>query len=82
MATITIHDAQAKLGELIHQLIPGEELAITENGETVAKLTRSPRTSWPSEAGTAKKPQFGTLNGTVLSMDHFDDPLEDFEEYM
>jgi uncharacterized protein DUF2281 len=35
-----------------------------------------------SPTPTRKPRQFGTLKGTVLSMEHFDDPLEDFEEYM
>jgi antitoxin (DNA-binding transcriptional repressor) of toxin-antitoxin stability system len=64
-----------QLGELIHRLTPGEEVIITENGQAVARLV-------PPTPTQAKKPRlFGTLRGTVLSMDHFDDPLEDFEEY-
>ena len=31
MATVTIQEAQAKLPDLIHQLITGEELVFTEN---------------------------------------------------
>jgi antitoxin (DNA-binding transcriptional repressor) of toxin-antitoxin stability system len=31
MTTVSIQEAQAKLSELIHQLIPGEEVVITEN---------------------------------------------------
>ena len=38
MTTVSIEDAQANLKELIHQLSPGEELIITENQQTVAKL--------------------------------------------
>ena len=83
MATITIQEAQAKLGELIQHLVPGDELVITENEKPIAKLTRYLRSSWPSEPGSANKtPIFGTLQGSILSMEHFDDPLEDFEEYM
>jgi antitoxin (DNA-binding transcriptional repressor) of toxin-antitoxin stability system len=77
MATITIDEAQANLADLIHRLPPGEELVITENDRPVAKLV----VTLPPEL--PKKPrQFGTLRGTVLSMEHFDDPLEEFEEYM
>lgn len=76
MATVTIHEAQTNLPDLIHRLTPGEELVITENDRPVAKLVASP-------PEPPKKPrQFGTLRGTVLSMEHFDDPLEEFEEYM
>lgn len=31
MTTVTIEEAQAKLKELIHQLVPGEELTATNS---------------------------------------------------
>ena len=40
MSRISIEEAQAKLSELISQLQPGEELEITKDHETVAKLVR------------------------------------------
>ena len=61
---------------LIHRLMLGEEVVITENDQPVAKLVVTPPPEPP------KLRQFGTLRGTVLSMEHFDDPLEDFAEYM
>lgn len=76
MSTITIQEAQSNLADLIHRLQPGDEVTITENEKTVAKLVV------PSPAPQLKPRQFGTLRGTVLSMEHFDDPLEEFEEYM
>lgn len=76
MSTITIQEAQTNLADLIRRLQPGEEVSITENEKTVAKLVAAP-TEQPK-----KLRQFGTLRGTVLSMEHFDDPLEDFAEYM
>ena len=77
MATVTIQEAQTALPDLIRGLTPGEELVITENDRPVAKLTATP----PPEPPKGPR-RFGTLRGTVLSMEHFDDPLEDFEEYM
>jgi prevent-host-death family protein len=75
MPTVTIEEAQNKLGELIHNLRSGEEVVIIENDQPVARLV-------PTASASAAKPrQFGTLKGTVLSIEHFDDPLEDFEEY-
>ncbi len=75
MPTVTIEEAKNTLSELIHALTPGGEVVITENDQPVARLV-------PTVPKSAKKvPQFGTLRGTVLSMEHFDDPLEDFEEY-
>ena len=78
MTLVTLEEAQANLPELIEKQLPGEELQITVNGETVAKLVTVPRQSKEPR----KVPQLGTLRGTVLSMEHFDDPLEEFEEYM
>ncbi len=77
MAMLTIEEAQAQLGDLIHRLTPGEEVVITENNRPVAKLVA---TSLPQES--RKVPKLGTQRGSVLSMEHFDDPLEEFEEYM
>ena len=78
MTTISLQEAQANLPELIQRQVPGEELQITLNGEIVAKLVTVPKR--PQEP--RKVPQLGTLRGSVLSMEHFDDPLEEFEEYM
>lgn len=75
MDTVSLTHAQSNLAQLIHRLKPGEELVITENDRPVAKLIAAP----PS----ATEPRrLGTLRGTVLSMEHFDDPLDEFEEYM
>jgi antitoxin (DNA-binding transcriptional repressor) of toxin-antitoxin stability system len=76
MTTITIQEAQASLPDLIHKLAPGEEVVIMENDKPVARLTPT-----PPEPPKKLRP-LGTLRGTVLSMEHFDDPLEEFEEYM
>lgn len=77
MSTITIEEAKAQLGDLIHRLTPGEEVVIVENDQPVAKLVAT-----PSSPETRKVPKLGTQRGSVLSMEHFDDPLEDFKEYM
>ncbi len=36
--TITLDEAQANLKDIVHQLAPGEEITITENGKPVATL--------------------------------------------
>ncbi len=77
MPTVSIEEARNKLSELIHLLAPGEEVVITENDQPVARLVPAAPPLEPR-----KVPRMGTLRGTVLSMEHFDDPLEDFEEYM
>jgi antitoxin (DNA-binding transcriptional repressor) of toxin-antitoxin stability system len=74
MPTVTIEEAQAKLPELIQNLLVGEELVITREGSPIARLVREKRTSWPSQPGTAK----GLL--TIHADD--DEHLVDFKEYM
>ena len=74
---MTIEEAQNKLPELIHCPNAGEEVVITENDQPVARLVPAVLPCEPR-----KVPRLGTLRGTVLSMEHFDDPLEDFKEYM
>jgi antitoxin (DNA-binding transcriptional repressor) of toxin-antitoxin stability system len=75
MLRVTIEEAQAKLGDLIQELLHGEELVITQDGRPVAQLTRSPRTSWPCQPGSARDKQHWMA-------EDFDAPLEDFKEYM
>jgi prevent-host-death family protein len=77
MPTVTIEEAKTTLSELIQRLTPGEEVVITDNDQPVARLVPAASASQPR-----KVPQLGTMRGTVLSMEHFDEPLEDFKEYM
>jgi prevent-host-death family protein len=76
MTTVPIQEAEGKLAELIHQLSPGDEVVITENGQPVARLVAA-------VARERKPRRLGSLKGTVLYMaPDFDAPLEDFKEYM
>lgn len=76
MAVVTIHEAQAKLAELIHRLGPADEVVITENNEPVARLLPL------SQNATRRPRQLGTMRGTVLHVaPDFDAPLDDFKEY-
>jgi prevent-host-death family protein len=77
MATVTIQEAQAKLPDLIHKLLPGDEVVITENNQPVAKLvSEQPKPS----PGLRPPPGLGKGLITVVSDD--DEHLKDFEEYM
>ncbi|MFM7166780.1 MAG: type II toxin-antitoxin system Phd/YefM family antitoxin [Planctomycetaceae bacterium] len=74
--TITIEEAQARLKDFIHQLAPGDEIIITENQQTVARL----RTE--SEQ-PVKRPPPGLGKGSILYMaPDFDEPLDEMKEYM
>ena len=77
MATVTIQEAQNRLADLIHRLVPGDEVLITDNEQPVARLVSA------AVIQPKKVRQLGTLKGTVLYMaPDFDAPLDDFKEYM
>lgn len=76
--TITVDEAQARLKELIHQLVPGEEVVITENQQPVAKLVGE-QASRP----LGRRPGPGLCKGMISYIaPDFDAPLEDMKEYM
>ena len=73
MTALTLQEAQDKLGELVHQLHPGDEVVITVNEQPVARIVPVAEAESPR--------QLGTMRGTVLHMaPDFDAPLADFEE--
>lgn len=73
--TITLEEAQAKLKELVHQLAPGDEIIITENHRTVARLRSGAEQP-------INRPQPGLGKGSILYMaPDFDEPLDEMREY-
>lgn len=75
MATVTIQEAQARLADLIHTLLPGEEVVITENNQPVAKLV--------GEQPPQRKPRVaGNCKGMITLLVEDDEHLADFKEYM
>ena len=74
--TVTIEEAQAKLKELVHQLAPGDEIIITEQHITVARLRGE-------AVSPLKRPPPGLGKGSSVHMDaNFDEPLDEMKEYM
>jgi antitoxin (DNA-binding transcriptional repressor) of toxin-antitoxin stability system len=73
MSAINLQEAQARLPEIIGQLLPGEEITIIDHGEPLAQVKRAERTSWPCKPGSAA--------GRVWMAADFDAPIEDFPEY-
>ena len=71
MTSISVEEAQAKLSELIAQLGPGEELEITQDQKTIAKLN-----------GQKKQRTVGLGKGKLTIVSEDDEHLEDFKEYM
>jgi antitoxin (DNA-binding transcriptional repressor) of toxin-antitoxin stability system len=74
MSAINLQEAQARLPEIIEQLLPGEEITITDHGEPLAQVKKAERTSWPCAPGSAA--------GRVWMAADFDAPIEDFQEYL
>ncbi|MEA5598041.1 type II toxin-antitoxin system prevent-host-death family antitoxin [Rivularia sp. UHCC 0363] len=71
MTQLDITQAKSNLSKLLDLAINGEEIIITQDDKPVAKISPIKR---PLKRGTAK--------GKVWMSDDFDEPLEDFQEYM
>jgi len=79
--TLTVEEAQTRLPELVRNLLPGEEVVITADDRTVARLV-GPAVATPPPAGW-QRPSPGLLKGMITSMaPDFDAPLEDLRDYM
>ncbi|NJK75757.1 MAG: type II toxin-antitoxin system Phd/YefM family antitoxin [Oscillatoriales cyanobacterium RU_3_3] len=75
MYQVDIEEAKEKLLELIEAAMRGEEVAIAKDNQPVVKLVALPKKDKPDrKAGSAK--------GMVWMSDDFDEPLEEFKEYM
>ena len=71
MTQLDITEAKSNLSKLLDLAIKGEEIVITKDERPVAKISPIKR---PLKRGSAK--------GKVWMSDDFDEPLEDFQEYM
>ena len=74
MQQVTLDDAKEHLGDLIEAAVKGDEVVITKEDRPVVKLV--------PVAGTMGQPKFGSAEGLITMSDDFDEPLEDFDEYM
>jgi len=74
MHQINVEEAKSSLPELIDAAINGEEVVIAKDAEHVVRLVPVSRAK--------PRPQFGSAKGLILIADDFDEPLEDFAEYM
>lgn len=71
MQQINTFEAAKHLPDLIEAALSGEEIVITKDDQPVVKLVPFKR---GRRAGSAK--------GLVTISDDFDEPLEDFKDYM
>jgi prevent-host-death family protein len=74
MHKININDAQTYLTDLIEKVIHGEEIIITKENKPLVRLV--PILEAPP------KPQFGSAKGLITMTEDFDEPLDDFKDYM
>lgn len=75
MSTVTLQEAQARLSEIITNLLPGEEIQILDQNGPVARLI--------IEKTTPRKPRkAGSARGQITIVSEDDDHLKDFAEYM
>lgn len=72
---INVHQAKSQLSKLIERALAGEEVIIARNNKPTVRLEVLPE--------ARRKRNLGALEGLVKYMaEDFDEPLEDFKDYM
>jgi len=74
--TISLQEAQNNLPQVIAKLTPGDEVAIIEGNEIVARIVGERR------VGQANRPGPGLARGMLTIVADDDEHLRDFAEYM
>jgi prevent-host-death family protein len=74
MYQIELEKAKAQIANLLQSALDGEEVVITQNDQPVLKLV-------PISSNKSRR-QSGSAKGLLTIADDFDEPLEDFAEYM
>ena len=78
MTRVIFKEAEDTFSSLIKKVMKGKKVLITHNKKPVAKLisalTKNKAPKKPIKAGSAK--------GSITISDDFDEPLEDFKDYM
>lgn len=75
MKTYALNHQTPPLAELIEQVKHGEEIILTEQNQPVVRLVA---------VSTPPRPRAkaGTLKGKIWMSPDFDEPLDDFKQYM
>lgn len=71
MNQYNIHQAKARLSELVQKAMLGEEIIIAKDNKPVVKIS----------ALNLTKRKIGSARGMVKISKDFNDPLKDFEDY-
>lgn len=74
MAQFNIHTAKAHLSELIQKSMLGEEVVIARDNKPMVKLV-------PIHP-IKRQRKLGVAQGLITIAPDFDEPLEDFDEYL
>ncbi len=79
MHTIDVSQAQSLFPRLLEAVGAGEEVIITRNAEPFAKLSLVNSAKAQRKEGDLV---YGSAKGLMKMREDFDDPIEDFQEYM
>lgn len=74
MIKVNVHEAKTQLSKLLVKVQEGEEVIIAKGNKPIAKLVLLEEMKPERKIGSAK--------GQIFIADDFDEPLEDFKEYM
>ena len=74
MQNIDVNQAKQQLPQLIEQALGGNEVIITKSGQPIVRLVAITK--------RRHQRQFGSARGLIEMSDDFDEPLEDFRDYM
>ena len=75
METIDINQALPQIKKLLEIASTGEEIIITKNNQPMVKLGAP-------QAAPKRPPLFGSDKNIISISDDFDEPLEDFKDYI
>ena len=75
MATVNIHDAKTHFSKLIQRALSGEEIIVARGDVPLIRLE-------PLPEARKKRRLIGNKGAVQWISPDFDDPVEDFEEFM
>jgi antitoxin (DNA-binding transcriptional repressor) of toxin-antitoxin stability system len=95
MTSVTLAEAATTLPEIVHRLTSGEEISLVEDGKVVARIIGEQQIPWQRPGPGLLKHMMTVAPDEVLTREpgclktdafwmspDFDEPLEDFKEYM
>ena len=74
MHQVNVHEAKTNLSKLIEDVLNGNEVIIAKNKKPLIKLV--------GLQDSKQKRKIGLSKGEIFIANDFDEPLEDFKEYL